>query len=182
MQKGLIYLIIAILLWSCKQKNGSSEYPAIDVVGYMKGQLKILDSIPYGILKITEIKDRKADSLYIKKDALYKLLSPFLSSEISQSLLETEYEEKVFADASTKKVNITYDAKNEDAKIHQVVVYMDPLKEEISLLYITGFFENSGGVIKKQLLWNHNKGFQIISVDSRAASDNRSYTEKIIWQ
>jgi hypothetical protein len=182
MHKFLFLLIVIFIFSDCKQQEQKNEYPAIDVIGYLKGQLKLLDTIPYGILKITEIKDKRADSSYIKKAELNRMLLPFFSEEISKSFLETNYEEKVFADAGSKKVNITYDARNKNATIHHIAVYMDPLTEQISLLYITGFFEESGRIIKKQLLWNHNKGFQIISVTDPTSSESNSFTERIIWQ
>lgn len=182
MRKYVLSLLFGAILWGCGSSEKKNQYPAIDVVGYIKGQLKILDSIPYGILKITEYQDSRSDSVFIKKNELPGILQAFLSESISKSALEEDYVEKSFADAGTKTINITYDAKFKDAEINQIAIYVEPLDGTINRLYITGFFETENGVIKKQLLWKHNKGFQIISSGSLQTNDSTSVTEKYIWQ
>jgi hypothetical protein len=182
MQKCIFFYLLSVVLLSCGGRRQQNEYPAIDVVGYIKGQLKLLDSIPYGILKVTEYQNGKSDSVYVKKNVLPGVLDPYLNESISKSALENDYIEKSFADAGTETVNITYDAKNKDAEINQIAIYVEPLDGTINRLYITGFFETENGVIKKQLLWKHNKGFQIISSGSLQTNDSTSVTEKYIWQ
>jgi hypothetical protein len=182
MDKIFTWILFLQILTGCKQKTDHEKAPAINVTGYLKGQLKLLDTIPYGILKITETGKGSPDSVYLKKDALAKMIAPFLSSEIDQVNLERNYEEKSFADVSTQSFNITYDTKNKESIIHQVVLYIDPASGNINQVYITGYIKSDNKLIKKQLLWMHNKGFQIISSFGEATNEGESVIEKIYWQ
>lgn len=182
MKKFISSTLLVLTILSCKENSKDEAPPAIDVTGYLKGQLKLLDTVPYAILKITEKVDGKTDSVYLKKNELAEILAPFITDEINQDHLSKNYFEKSFADASTKTVNITYDAENKDASIHQVVIYVNPESGGIRQVYITGFFENKGSILKKQLLWLHDKGFQIISTSEGNADQTVYQIEKILWQ
>jgi hypothetical protein len=181
MRRILAYAVVFSVLYSCGNGSSKNKPPVINIIGYIKRELKLLDSIPYGIIKITEYGDQR-DSVYIKKNLLDSILDPFLRNSINPSDLESFYEEKSFADASTQAVNITYDAKNTEAEIRQIVIYINPSTGSIDQVYITGLFQTNDGIIKKQLLWMHNKGFQIISTDASSASKGISKIEKILWQ
>ena len=182
MYKCIIFLFVCLFIICCGNNQKKNEYPAIDVIGYIKGQLKLLDSIPYGILKVTELQGGRTDSVYIKKNELPGILKSFLSESISKTALEINYEEKSFADAGNQMINITYDAKDKEAVINQITIYVNPSDGNIRLLYINGFFESAGRPIKKQLLWTHNKGFQIISSEGSEHKEGNLITEKYIWQ
>jgi hypothetical protein len=176
--KWISGLTITILM-ACKN---SHQTPAIDVVGHIKGDLRILDSIPYGLIKITEKNGGQPDSVYIKKAELWNMVSPFLSEEINQENLSDRYTESSFADATIQSVMITYQAKEKDQPINQVAVYVNPENGRISRIYITGFFDDATWKGKKQLLWAEQKGFTIISTGENDASGTETITEKIIRQ
>ena len=164
---------------ACKNKQ---QIPAIDVVGHIKGDLRVLDSIPYGLIKITEKNGGQADSVYIKKADLWKLVSPFLSDEIKQENLSDHYTETSFADATIQSVMITYQAKEKDHHINQVAVYVNPENGRINRIYITGFFDDENWKGKKQLMWAEQKGLTIISTKEDDESGTETITEKIIRQ
>ena len=155
---------------------------AIDVTGYLKGQLKFIDTVAYGLLKVTEKEGSAPDSVYLNKQQVKAMIEPFLSEEISKEELETAYSETSFADASTSFVTITYKSKEEPSVIQQVDVYIEPQSGDIQQLYITGFFNTPKGLIKKQILWFHNKGGQIITSPIEINSGNAAVvTERLIW-
>jgi len=56
------------------------------VTSYIKGQIIVLDSLPVTPLQITTIKG-KSDSVWITKNDLKKILSPFLSPTINETNL-----------------------------------------------------------------------------------------------
>jgi hypothetical protein len=171
------------MMLSCGNVKKKNEYPAINVTGYLKGQIKLLDSIPYGLLKVTANDKGKIDSVYITKKDVWNLVDPFLSATIDKEQLETDYTETSFADATIESVVITYDAKDKDAAINQITVYIRPDNGEINQIYITGYFTSGKQIMKKQLLWLHNQGCTIISSSTNESSTlSQTITEKLIWQ
>ena len=163
----------------CKSKN---ETPAIDVIGHIKADLRKLDSTPYSFLKITEKSSGQADSAYIKKSDVWQLITPFLSDEIQQDNLTAQYTESSYADATIQSVMITYQAKEKDAVIHQVAVYINPVNGQISRLHMTGLFDYDKWAGKKQLWWMGQQSFSIISTPVGDSTGSETVTEKIIWQ
>jgi hypothetical protein len=178
----IIYILCLGFLISCKESKKENKYDAIDVVGYIKGQLNLLDSIPYGLLKITEKNNGIGDSVYLTKKEVRQLIDPFINQNIKKDQLEKEYTESSFADATIESVVITYDAKKKDVPIHQITLYIRPDNGTINKVYINGNFESREWEGKKQLLWLNNKGFTIISSPSNDSSGTETITEKLIWQ
>jgi hypothetical protein len=175
---------LLIILWgsACKMSEKKSPYPAIDVLGYLKGQLKTLDSIPYGLLKITEMNGRNPDSTYLNKVSLREHLTPFMIPSISKEQLELKYRETSFADASIGYVVITYQAKDTAEPVSQIDVYVKPENNSIYQIYISGHLSAADTEEKKQLLWTHNKGCVIITGYDNDTAEKSTITEKIIWQ
>lgn len=180
--KGYLVIVIFLFLGACSNSRNKNKYPAIDVIGYIKGQVKILDSIPYGLLKVTERPGQSPDSTYLNKKEFIEHISPFLLSSIDKKALEEEYEETSFADASIGYVVITYHAISTNAPVEQVVVYIRPDNNSIHQVYITGHINEKKLAEKNQLLWMHNKGCTIITSNSLNPTEASSVTEKIIWQ
>jgi len=170
---------LLLLTGACKYK---SRIPAIDVIGYIKADMQVLDSMPYDLLKITEKGNRQADSVYINKSEVWQLLTPFLSDEIRQDNLTEHYTESSYADATIHSVTITYQAKKMDAVIHHVELYVNPLSGKISGLHITALFNDEKWTGKKQLWWIEQKGFSIISTPLDNNPDSETTVEKISWQ
>lgn len=169
-------------MFGCKESASKNEYPAIDVTGYLKGQLKFIDTVAYGLLKVTEKEGSEPDSVYLNKQQVKALVEPFLSAEISKAQLEKNYRETSFADATTSFITITYVTKENSSTFQQVDVYIEPQSGAIRQLYLTGFFDTPMGLIRKQLLWFHNKGGNIISTPINNSSGNLpSITERLIW-
>ena len=178
----IIFLWLVLLGVACKNSEKKSTYPAIDVVGYLKGQLKTLDSTPYGLLKVTEVPGKNPDSTYLNKVSLREHLTPFMIPSIAKEQLELKYRETSFADASIGYVVITYQAKDRDAPVSQIDVYIKPENNSIYQIYISGDLGSADQEEKKQLLWTHNKGCVIITGYDNDTTEKSTITEKIIWQ
>jgi hypothetical protein len=184
MTKSLSYIlfIAAIFICSCSGSKSKNQYPAIDVTGYIKGQIKTLDSVPYGLLKVTERYGQLPDSTYLNKATFIGHIMPFLLPSIEKSQLEEAYEETSFADASIGYVVITYQAKKEDEAVRQIVVYIRPDNNSIHQVYISGNLNPKNQQEKKQILWMHNRGCTIITGNDDDTTSTSTVTEKLIWQ
>jgi len=180
--RQISFLSVLIILGACSNSKSKNKYPAIDVIGYIKGQVKILDSVPYGILKVTERTGQKPDSTYLDKKTFIQHVSPFLHTSIDKERLETDYTETSFADASLGYAVITYQAIDGKAPIQQVTIYVRPDNGSINQVYITGYINPKNELEKNQLLWMHNKGCTIITIQENNTKESSSITEKIIWQ
>lgn len=179
MYKRIVFAVWIVFAFACKESSTKNQYPAIDVTGYLSGQLNLIDTVPYSLLKVTEKEGLTPDSMYLTKERARAMIAPFLSKEITQSQLEKNYIETSFADASTASVTISYKAKEEAAVIQQIDVYFDPPTGAIRQLYLTGFYNTETGLTKKQLLWFHNKGGQIINTPMQG--NGQTIRERLIW-
>jgi hypothetical protein len=178
----IFWVFVWIIGFSCQDKKKNEVYPAIDVIGYLKGQLKTLDSVPYGLLKITELGGQKPDSVYLTKQQFISHVTPFLHPSIDKAHLESDYDETSFADAGLGYIIITYQSKGAQNPIDQIVLYIKPEQQTIHQVYITGHLNPDKENEKKQLLWMHDKGCTIFTTRDHQTEASTGLTERIIWQ
>jgi hypothetical protein len=177
---GVLLLLFAFT--SCKNNAKNKEQKSyIDVTGYMNGQLKYFDTVPFAFLKLTRKDTVFTDSQYIRKEQVQQIVKQFLVKEIEKGNFEENFEETTFADATLQMVTITYSANNKKPGVERIDVYVNPEEEKIRQLYMVRKKEQGDSTVNQQLLWRHNKSFTLITSVTNAAKQEKTVTEKIIW-
>jgi hypothetical protein len=187
----LMSAIIAIIVWSCGEKNQSAqsksdstkiaadtieknETPYFPVYDYLNSEIAYVDSTPVGLMKYTTV-GRVKDSGYIQLEEFHKLTSQFQLPEINDSLFKHNFRETSFVDKSNGNATFFYKPTDTTTKIKRidVVTARTDLYDEVKSLYI----ERADSSAVKKLIWKPKRNFQIITVN---ASGKNELT-KVVW-
>jgi len=167
---------------SCNQKKKDKQQEFIDIASYLKGQLKYIDSVPHGYLKINVRDSLQPDSVYLTLQQVKDLAAGFLVPELELKKFSKRFEETSFADATLQSITVTYTSVNKNNSVERVDVYVNPQNGEIARVYLVQNTIAGDNPVKKQLLWTHNKGFTIITTHSGNGQTDSTITEQVIWQ
>lgn len=173
--------MLFFLFTSCKNEKKESE-KYINVFGYLKGQLRHLDTVPYGILRVKQIDSTVSDSAFIDIKKVREMTDPFLSLEPDENYFNEHFTQSVFGDATIGTITISYLSKSNKERIERMDVYANPLNGEIKQVYLLIREDSAVKTGKQQLLWTHNKGFSIFESMYNRDGKVSNITNKVIWQ
>ncbi len=176
-----VLLLAFFLTIGCKSEKKENE-KHINVFGYIKGQLKHLDTVPYGILKIGQVDTVITDSVFIDVKKVREMIRPFMEQEPDEDYFNDHFSQSVFGDATIGTITVSYLSKNDTEAIERMDVYANPSNGEIKQVYILKREEPSKKIGKQQLLWTHNKGFSIFTSSISKDGSESTVTSKVIWQ
>jgi len=193
MKKFLIIAVIAGYFISCAEKK-TAEQPIqnIDntvisffpVTSFLKGQMRQFDSITISPLHITTI-DQKADSEWLKREQLKSLLQPFLTPEIAETNLIKYFKESKFNDQTLNAITFTYDPITTlPDSIHILTwnVYVNPLKGNVTKVYMVKHIIENGQNIIQQLTWQTDQYAEITDLlDKPDGNVEILKQEKFVW-
>jgi hypothetical protein len=185
MIKGVIFFALFTLLAgvsSCKQSSKTKQKDYIDVAGFLKGQLRYLDTVPHGYIKVNDSDTTKPDTVYLTLQQVKELALDFIVPELEIEEFEQRFLETSFADATIQSITITYQSVSKKNTVERVDIYVNPQNGTINRLYMVRVVAMNGKPARKQLLWNYNQGFSIITTLPGAGDADSTTTEHIIWQ
>ncbi len=149
------------------------------VTDFLKGQLRIIDSMGVTPLKIISV-DAKTDSLWLKREDIRKNATPFLTPVIDSANMYSLFSEKSFLDQTINAFTFSYDPKKklpDSIKITHWDVYMNPQTNTIDRIYMVK--ENADTTT--QLTWLVNKWYSIRTIVQLTNGQPQIKEEKIIW-
>jgi len=189
MQKLLSFLVPAFFTFftACSGKtnnapstNNSTQTENIfPVTDFLKGQLRILDSMGVTPLKIISA-NGKTDSVWLKREDIRKNATPFLQPVIDSANMYALFSEKSFLDQTINAFTFSYDPKNrlpDSIKLTHWDVYTDPQTNSIARIYLVK--ENADTT--SQLTWLVNKWYSIRTIIQLPNGQPQIKEEKIIW-
>ena len=184
----LLFLsLIVVLFGRCHSQNHSRDNiaPPVDsvhifpVTSFLKGQLKMLDTMPVTPLK-TVSQNGKTDSTWLKREDIRKNAGAFLLPVIDSASMISLFTEKSFLDQTINAYTFSYDPKVKlPDSIHLVHwdVYMNPQTNEISRIYLVK--ENADTTT--QLTWLVNKWYSIRTIIQLPGKKPGVKEEKMTW-
>jgi hypothetical protein len=188
MQKffAVVVLFFIIFFSACSEKknNTASTIPVqteniFPVTDFLKGQLRIIDSMGVTPLKIISV-NGKTDSVWLKREDIRKNATPFLRPVIDSANMYSLFSEKSFLDQTINAFTFSYDPKKklpDSIKITHWDVYMNPQTNTIDRIYIVK--ENADTT--SQLTWLVNKWYSIRTIVQLANAQPQIKEEKMIW-
>jgi hypothetical protein len=198
MKKWYSILCCCVVLFSCSNKeseqaistaNNQSDstqsenkvfFPATI---FLKGQIKILDSLPVTILQINTI-NGKSDSLWVTKEKVIPFLQPFVADPIYKENLVSLFKESKFNDESTQAVTFTYDPKAplpDSLTIRHWDVYVDPEKQAVKKIYILKQVKEKDASTTQQLTWQAGKWAKIVIINNKNGQPQIQSDTKWVW-
>ena len=154
------------------------------VTSFIKGQMRLLDSIPVTPLHTITI-NNKIDSQWIKQTALKSLLAPFLSPEIRETNMVNYFKETSFKDQTLNAITFTYDPVKslpDSITLRHWDVYIDPETGTVTKVYLVKHQAEKLGMVTLQLTWKTNKYAMIVTLQDQPDGTTKLIKEdKFIW-
>ncbi|MEO8720398.1 MAG: hypothetical protein ABI372_04785 [Ginsengibacter sp.] len=189
MQKILAFFPLTLLLifYSCDSKNNgqiaknaqTETVNIFPVTRFLKGQLKLMDSMSITPLKIFS-ENAQTDSIWLKREDIRKNATLFLTPLIDSANMISFFSEKSFLDQTINAFTFSYDPKvklPDSIKLTHWDVYMNPQTNTIQRIYLVK--ENEDTTI--QLTWLVNKWYSIRTIIQEQNKEPEIKEEKMIW-
>lgn len=180
-------LFFALVLLGCKNKKSKTTQPAANffVSDYIKGQIAKLDTSLYSFVKI-ETFDGHSDTTPIKNSEVKIFAKDFLDlPDIASDKLRDDYEITHLYDEDLEAFAFTFTTKeNHPVKSEHVIVEPMPNtegKNDIRSIYISLWQTKGDSTIRKNMLWEADKSFQITTSSDVAGSAETIKKLKVVW-
>lgn len=194
MQKLFLFFLVTLLLSfsACHPgknaeanlaKNSSDSVHIIPVTSFIKGRLRMLDTMPVTPLQtITE--NGKIDSIWLKREDIRKNAEPFLSPEIDSATMYSFFTENSFLDQTINAYTFSYDPKvrlPDSINLTHWDVYMNPETNTIERIYMVKEKDENNQSVITQLTWLVNKWYSIRTITQAPGKEAQVKEEKMIW-
>lgn len=189
----LVFLLSSFVLLSACHPGGNTEIltaanPAdsvhiFPVTSFLKGQLRIIDSMPVTPLQtITE--NGKTDSIWLKREDIRKNATPFLSPLIDSATMYSLFTEKSFLDQTINAFTFSYDPKvrlPDSINLTHWDVYLDPQTNSVERIYMVKEKDEKDQNIITQLTWLVNKWYSVRTITQIPGQKAAVKEEKMTW-
>ncbi|MGN6533278.1 MAG: hypothetical protein ACTHK0_16160 [Ginsengibacter sp.] len=159
--------------------NSAQTENIFPVTNFLKGQLRMIDSMGVTPLKIITI-NGKTDSVWLKREDIRKNATSFLTPLIDSVSMYSLFSEKSFLDQTINAYTFSYDPKNklpDSVNLTHWDVYMNPQTNTIQRIYLVK--ENADTTT--QLTWLVNKWYSIRTIVQISNQQPEIKEEKMIW-
>ena len=194
MQKIFFFLFsVSFLIFSsCHSKNSSNNDAGkispdsasiFPVTSFLKGQLRIIDSMPTSPLKLV-ISHGKTDSIWLKRDEVRADAAPFLLPEIDSVSMSPFFSEKSFLDQTINAFTFSYDPKTvlpDSLHLTHWDVYINPQTGEVQRVYLVKETVEDNKNITTQLTWVTDGWYGIRTITQKPGTEPDIKEEKMIW-
>jgi hypothetical protein len=194
MQKFLFFLIIffAFIFSACHSSKSPAIVPTIDtgnvttifpVTGFLKGQLREIDSMEITPLKIVTV-GGKIDSIWLKREDIRPAAAPFLTPLIDSATMSSLFSEKSFLDQTINSYTFSFDPKvklPDSIDLTHWDVYMSPQTNKVTRIYMVKEKTENGTDVISQLTWFSNKWFSVRTITQSPGKKPEVREEKMVW-
>ena len=184
MNKCLL-LLIAISVLSCKSKKQNEENKSFfPVLSFIKSQVAEVDTSVYPIFKIVTV-DSLSDTVYIRREEFRQYANDFLTMpDISAKKWNDDYQETKLYDEDLKRVILNYMPKDVNQEIRRQEVMIEPgqqSEDKVRTIIIERVVTNEDSTIQKNMLWQVDKHFQVVTVTTKKNQPEKIEKLKVIW-
>ena len=153
------------------------HYP---VMGYVKSELRRLDSMPLAVIKYTTIHHHTDIAILEKKD-FSAIAVQLFSPDISVAPLKAQYDEVSFIDASLGTISLTYVATNDTVPVRKADVLLNQNTTAVRTIYIEKISRIADSTVTQKILWTANKSCLVTTIVQKAGMPERVTEEKYVW-
>ena len=187
MKSYSVFAIFCILLiLSCKQKEKTPDKKFISVLSLIDKQVQHIDTSLYAITKAVYTDTLHRDTSYIKREDFRFVAKEFLDiPDLSDPKISKNYQEETRFDELLNRVIITYTpVKDGDEEIKKQELQVTPniaTGDKVNNVMITRVINNRNGFLKKDMLWQMDKSFQIVTTTQDPGKPEVITTTKVSW-
>lgn len=180
----LWYLLLLTL--SCKQKPKEEEKKFISVSSLIEKQVVHIDTSLYAITRVVYSDSLHSDTTYIRREDFRSVAKEFLDiPDLSEKKVAKQYMEETRYDELLNRVIITYKPINsDDGEIKKQEIQVTPdlaTGDKVNNIIINRVINNRDGFLQKDMLWQIDKSFQVVTTTRQPGQPEKITTTKVTW-
>ncbi len=183
---SILLLSIILTITSCKEKEEKETNNFISVLSLIEKQVVHVDTSLYAITKVVYTDSLHSDTIYIPREDFRSVAKAFLDiPDLSAKKVAKLYKEETRYDELLNRVIITYTPVNTDeVEIKKQELQVTPniaTGEKVNNVIINRVINNRDGFLKKDMLWQMDKSFQIVTTTQQPGQPEIITTTKVTW-
>jgi len=181
-----LVLAVIVALSACKDKEKEDEKKFISVLSLIEKQVAHIDTSLYAITKYVIKDSLHIDTLYIPREEFRSVAKDFLEiPDLSAKKVATRYKEETRYDELLNRVIISYLPLNpEKEEIQKQELLVTPniaTGDKVNTILISRVINNRDGFLQKEMLWQMDKSFQVVTTTQKPGQPEIIITTKVIW-
>lgn len=181
-----LVLAAIVLLSACKEKEKEDEKKFISVLSLIEKQVAHIDTSLYAITKYIINDSLHIDTLYIPREEFRSVAKDFLEiPDLSVKKVAKRYKEETRYDELLNRVIISYIPLNpEKEEIQKQEILVTPniaTGDKVNTILISRVINNRDGFLQKEMLWQMDKSFQVVTSTQKPGQPEVITTTKVTW-
>ena len=181
-----LLLSIILVTASCKQKKETEAKNFISVLSLIEKQVIHVDTSLYAITKVVYTDSLHSDTTYVRREDFRSIAKEFLDiPDLSAKKVAKLYKEETRYDELLNRVIITYTPVNAgEVEIKKQELQVTPnvaTGDKVNNVLINRVINNRDGYLKKDMLWQMDKSFQIVTTTQQPGQPEIITTTKVTW-
>lgn len=181
-----LVLAVAVLSSACKEKEKEDEKKFISVLSLIEKQVAHIDTSLYAITKYVIKDSLHIDTLYIPREEFRSAAKDFLEiPDLSAKKVAKRYKEETRYDELLNRVIISYIPVNpEKEEIQKQEILVTPniaTGDKVNTILISRVINNRDGFLQKEMLWQMDKSFQVVTSAQKPGQPEVITTTKVTW-
>ena len=185
----ILFLVVITAVASCKDKENDDKTEQknfFSVLSLIDKQVQHIDTSLYAITKVVSTDSLHSDTTYIHREDFRAVAKEFLDiPDLSLKKVAKLYTEESLYDEMLNRVIITYtpvDEKKVEIKKQELQVTPNiATGDKVNNVMITRVINNRDGFLKKDMLWQMDKSFQIVTTTQQPGKPEIITTTKVTW-
>lgn len=181
-----IILFVLFSISACKDKNSENAKQYISVRSLIEAQVKHVDSSLYSIVKYVIRDSAHIDTSYIPREKFRETAKDFLEIiDLSDKKIGKRFKEETRYDQLMDRVFISYlpiNPDKEEIQKEEILVMPNAATgDKVTTILISSIRNNKDGLLQKELLWQMDKSFQVITTTQKPGQPEELVTTRVTW-
>ncbi len=176
-----------LLLATCKRKETGTGKKYVSTLSLIKSQVAHVDTSLYSIRQVTCTDTLSCDTVYLRREQFREAAKEFLAlPDLADKKVARRYkEEPAIYDEALNRVIITYSALHpdqEEIKKQELLVTPNAATgDKVNSVIITRETSNRNGYVRKEMLWQIDKSFQVATITQLPGQPEKIVTVTVTW-
>jgi hypothetical protein len=180
--------LLALFLFSCKDKKKPESKGFISVVSLIEKQVAHIDTSLYSIVQVIAKDSLHADTNYIPREKFRETAREFLDlPDLTNPEVAARFNEEKMYDTLYRRVIISYtpiDPKKEEVKKIELLISQE-IKEDgsnkVTNIIVDRIVNNRDGFLQKKMLWQTDRSFLIVTSTQQPGQPENTTTNRVTW-
>lgn len=180
--------LLALFLFSCKDKKKPESKGYISVVSLIEKQVAHIDTSLYSIVQVIAKDSLHADTNYIPREKFRETAREFLDlPDLTNPEVAARFNEEKMYDTVFRRVIISYtpiDPKKEEVKKIELLISQE-IKEDgsnkVTNIIVDRITNNRDGFLQKKMLWRTDRSFLIVTSTQQPGQPEVTTTNRVTW-